>query len=248
MGTDSIFYQFSRSKAAHAAFPPAGAQQTGVLRFLHLNWYRSFCGGGDLSLERGTSQRFQGIIYQIVASDYCRAFAFIPLHYFTELMSKHAPNKIAAGNAGWLVQFRFAAHVLWSRVPELWTFCGVQTMSAPFQFTVTDTFLIEGRGLILSPFFPVDRYRFDSREHVRVETPSGRIFEAEAAVEIPFVTPRPKVFQSTFVIHPAQKEELPIGSSVSLPQKSAEQIAAPNGGPTKPSGNSTVSSGPPWVS
>ena len=30
-------------------------------------------------------------------------------------------NECAAGNAGWRLQFRFAVHVLWSRVPELWT-------------------------------------------------------------------------------------------------------------------------------
>ena len=30
--------------------------------------------------------------------------------------------QIAAGNAGWRLQFSFAVHVLWSRVPELWTF------------------------------------------------------------------------------------------------------------------------------
>src|ERR1035438_4445061 len=29
--------------------------------------------------------------------------------------------KIAADNAGWPVQFRFAVHAGWSRVPELWT-------------------------------------------------------------------------------------------------------------------------------
>ncbi len=34
----------------------------------------------------------------------------------TELMPK-----IAAGNAGWRFQFRFAVHVIWSRVPELWS-------------------------------------------------------------------------------------------------------------------------------
>jgi hypothetical protein len=31
-------------------------------------------------------------------------------------------QQIAAGNAGWRAQFRFAVHVIWSRVPELWTF------------------------------------------------------------------------------------------------------------------------------
>jgi hypothetical protein len=31
------------------------------------------------------------------------------------------PNKFAVGNAGWSFQFRFTVHVIWSRVPELWT-------------------------------------------------------------------------------------------------------------------------------
>src|SRR5258705_28779 len=29
--------------------------------------------------------------------------------------------QIAAGNAGWRSQFRFAVHVIWSRVPDLWS-------------------------------------------------------------------------------------------------------------------------------
>ena|ERR1041385_1581217 len=121
-------------------------------------------------------------------------------------------------------------------------------MSAPFQFTVTDTFLIEGRGLILSPFFPLDRYRFDSKEQMRVETPSGRIFEVDADVEIPFVTPRPKVFQATLVIRATQKDDVPIGSKVSLLHKTAEQVTSPNGGPAERFGNSNVRGGPPSVS
>lgn len=101
-------------------------------------------------------------------------------------------------------------------------------MSSAFQFTVTDTFLIEGRGLILSPFFPVDRFRFDTKERVRVETPSGRVFEADADVEIPYVTPRPGVFQATFVVRAAEKSDIPVGSKISLPHKTAEQVEAPN--------------------
>jgi len=31
-------------------------------------------------------------------------------------------NKIAAGNAGWPFQLRFAVHAGWSRVPEIWMF------------------------------------------------------------------------------------------------------------------------------
>jgi hypothetical protein len=127
-------------------------------------------------------------------------------------------------------------------------FCGDPGMSIPFEFTVTDTFLIEGRGLILSPFFPVDRYHFDSKEHVRVETPGGRVFEADADVEIPYMTPRPKIFQATFVVRAAQKDDIPVGSKVSLPHKSEEQVASPNGGPAEDSDNSGAGGGPPSVS
>ena len=105
-------------------------------------------------------------------------------------------------------------------------------MSNQFKFTVTDTFLIEGRGLILSPFFPVDRYRFDGKEHVRVETPGGGIFEADADVEIPYLTPRPELLKAMFVIRAGQKDDVPIGSTVTLANKSAEQVASPNCGPT----------------
>lgn len=121
-------------------------------------------------------------------------------------------------------------------------------MSTPFEFTVTDTFLIEGRGLMLSPFFPVDRYPFDRKEHARVETPTGRIFEADAEVEIPRVAPRPEVFQAVFVVRAAQKDDIPVGSKVSLPQKSAEQVASPSCGPGGRCSNSGVSGGPPLVS
>jgi len=30
-------------------------------------------------------------------------------------------QQIAAANAGWRLQFRFAVHAFWSRVAELWT-------------------------------------------------------------------------------------------------------------------------------
>lgn len=121
-------------------------------------------------------------------------------------------------------------------------------MSIPFQFTVTDTFLIEGWGLVLCPFFPLDRYQFDRKEHVRVETPGGRVFDADADVEVPYVTPRPKVFQATFVIRGAKKDEIPVGSRISLPEKTAEQVAARNNGCATPSAHPKVQDGPPSVS
>jgi hypothetical protein len=36
-------------------------------------------------------------------------------------MRHESAEQIAAGNAGWPVQFRFAVDAGWSRVPELWT-------------------------------------------------------------------------------------------------------------------------------
>ena len=38
-------------------------------------------------------------------------------------------EQIAADNAGWPVQFRFAVHADWSRVPELWTLIWLQMSS-----------------------------------------------------------------------------------------------------------------------
>jgi hypothetical protein len=43
------------------------------------------------------------------------------------------PNKIAAGNAGWPVQFRVAVDAGWSRVPELWTLGGIERMKKYFK-------------------------------------------------------------------------------------------------------------------
>src|SRR5262245_14617364 len=121
-------------------------------------------------------------------------------------------------------------------------------MGAAFQFTVTDTFHIEGRGLVLSPFFPVDRYRFDSRERVRIETPNGRSFEADAEFEIPHVSPMPKVFQAMCSICGARKDEVPVGSRVTLLNKSTEQVTPANAGSASPLANPSASGGPPSVS
>jgi len=121
-------------------------------------------------------------------------------------------------------------------------------MSAQFKFIVTDTFLIGGRGLILSPFFPVDKYHFDGQEHVRIEIPGGGFFEADADVEIPYVTPRPEVLKAMFVIRAAQKDDVPLGSTVTLANKSAEQVASPNCGPTSDKDSSGVGKGPQSVS
>ena len=54
------------------------------------------------------------------------AFAFIQAAVHRSILSRRIETmweyQIAAGNAGWRLQFRFAVHAGWSRVPELWTF------------------------------------------------------------------------------------------------------------------------------
>lgn len=100
-------------------------------------------------------------------------------------------------------------------------------MGGPFQFIVTDTFLIEGRGLILSPSFPVSEYRFDKIERVRVETPDHKMFDMDADFDIPMVRPPPKLLQIHCLLRQAQKADVPIGSKVTLVNKTAEQDAHP---------------------
>jgi hypothetical protein len=110
-------------------------------------------------------------------------------------------------------------------------FSRVLSVSVLFQFTVTDTFLIEGRGLILAPFFPEPKYRFDRIERVRVETPDHRMFEADAEFDIPMVSPTPKIFEFVCLLREAQKADVPVGSKVSLLNKTAEQVVVPNSCP-----------------
>jgi len=39
--------------------------------------------------------------------------------YIGQIVAVLWPNQITAANAGWRLQFRFAVHAGWSRVPEL---------------------------------------------------------------------------------------------------------------------------------
>ena len=85
-----------------------------------------------------------------------------------------------------------------------------------FHFQVTDSFLIEGRGLIVAPFFPVDEFQLEGTKQIRVQRPDGSSFEATADFEIPFISPTPKIFEAVCLIRGVEKEDVPIGSEIFL--------------------------------
>jgi hypothetical protein len=91
-----------------------------------------------------------------------------------------------------------------------------------FRFTVIETFQIEGRGLIIAPFFGVDKYEFDRNEKVRISRPDGTATETTAEFEVPLVSPMPKVHQAVCVLRNLTKDDVPIGSEVTLLEKTEE--------------------------
>jgi len=57
--------------------------------------------------------------------------------------------------------------------------------------TVEDTFLIEGRGVIVTPSVPVDSYSGPRSRTVSLRRPDGTETTASATLQIPFVSPPP---------------------------------------------------------
>jgi hypothetical protein len=97
-----------------------------------------------------------------------------------------------------------------------------------FHFTVTDSFLIEGRGLIIAPFFPVDEFRFDVTERVCVQRPDGTSYEGLVNFEVPMLSPMPKVLLAMGVLRGGKKEEVPLGSVIVLLDKTNAQVHVPH--------------------
>ena len=58
-------------------------------------------------------------------------------------------QQIAAGNAGWRLQFRFAVHAGWFRVPELWTLVAAKEFMTDSQDTVSEMAANEPRDTAL---------------------------------------------------------------------------------------------------
>ena len=80
-------------------------------------------------------------------------------------------------------------------------------------FTVADTLVIRGRGLVLTPgIVPMGRERFRAGDPLRLKRPEGTILPtAIGNLELP--TPNPK--QEIFVLLKGlAKEDVPIGTEV----------------------------------
>ncbi len=97
-----------------------------------------------------------------------------------------------------------------------------------FLTEVEDTFDIKGRGLILAPSFPVSKYKFDTEEKVRVETPDGKEIVCDAYFQVPFQSPRPKVISFCCALLKISKDAVPIGSKIFIVGKEPNEIMQKN--------------------
>lgn len=59
---------------------------------------------------------------------------------------------------------------------------------------IKETFYISGRGLVISPFFPEDKFSFQTKEEVLIETPEGKQVYCQAHFQIPMIIPKPKKY------------------------------------------------------
>jgi hypothetical protein len=87
-------------------------------------------------------------------------------------------------------------------------------MKKIFLTTVEDIFLISGRGLEISPFFPEDKFEFNTNERILIESPTGEESECFAFFQIPLITPKPKKYEFHCKLHNVQKSDVPIGSKL----------------------------------
>lgn len=96
---------------------------------------------------------------------------------------------------------------------------------APFLLCcVEDTFQVTGRGLIIAPGFPVDQYRLEANQRVRVVPAIGNPFECAAHFQIPFQTPPASIPSFLCALLGVTKQEVPIGSQIWLLDQSEEAV------------------------
>ena len=81
-------------------------------------------------------------------------------------------------------------------------------------FTVEDTFLIQGRGLVPVPgITPVSDERINVGDNILIRRPDGTEFPWKIG-GIEFITPQPKTFDVVILLKDLTKDDVPIGSEV----------------------------------
>jgi hypothetical protein len=80
--------------------------------------------------------------------------------------------------------------------------------------TVEDTFLIEGRGVIVTPSVPVDSYSGSRSRVVSLRRPDGTERATSATLTIPFVSPAPAALSYVCLLVGLTKEDVPLGTEI----------------------------------
>jgi len=80
--------------------------------------------------------------------------------------------------------------------------------------TVEDTFLIEGRGVIVTPAIPVSDYTGSDSVSATLRKPSGEETVVQARLQIPRVNPPPTAYSYLCLLVGITKQDVPIGSEI----------------------------------
>lgn len=80
--------------------------------------------------------------------------------------------------------------------------------------TVEDSFLIEGRGVVVAPKIPVGAYSGSCPCVVTLRKPNGEETTATASLDIPRVSPSPSEFYFLCLIEGVAKKDVPVGTEI----------------------------------
>jgi len=82
--------------------------------------------------------------------------------------------------------------------------------------TVEDTFLVEGRGIIVAPKIPIESYGGQRSRVVTLRTPDGGERKASATLDVPFVSPPPLADYYLCLLAGLTEADVPIGTEIWL--------------------------------
>lgn len=80
--------------------------------------------------------------------------------------------------------------------------------------TVEDTFLIEGRGVVVTPAIPVPDYSGPQSVSATLRKPDGAETVVQAQLQIPMVSPPPQVYSYLCLLVGLTKQDVPIGTEI----------------------------------